>query len=76
MNSESECLNDVGLIGRVDAVLAAAIGAAENVEMLRRVMGRLLKDEATRSAMRHALLENPPEDGAGFLARWVGEGLG
>ena len=47
------------------------IDPGENVEMLRRVMGRLLKDEATRSAMRHALRENAPEDGAGFLADWL-----
>lgn len=52
------------------------IEPAENVEMLRRVMGRLLKDEATRSAMRHALRENPPEDGAEFLADWVTQAAG
>lgn len=42
-----------------------------NVEMLRKVLGRMLKDEATRSAMRHALRENPPEDGAKHLAAWI-----
>lgn len=52
------------------------IDPADNVEMLRKVLGRVLKDEASRSAMRHALRENPPEDGAAVLARWVGEGLG
>lgn len=62
-------LNEVG--GAV--IERDRIEPAENVEMLRRVMGRLLKDEATRSAMRHALRENPPEDGAAFLANWVAE---
>ena len=42
-----------------------------NVEMLRKVLGRLLKDEAQRSSMRRALKENPPEDGAKHLAAWV-----
>ncbi|MEE9404187.1 MAG: UDP-N-acetylglucosamine--N-acetylmuramyl-(pentapeptide) pyrophosphoryl-undecaprenol N-acetylglucosamine transferase [Algisphaera sp.] len=42
-----------------------------NVEMLRKVLGRLLKDEAQRSSMQRALRENPPKDGAKHLAAWV-----
>ena len=44
---------------------------AANVEMLRRTLGRLLKDDARRSSMRHALRENPPPDGADALADWL-----
>ena len=71
---EHQKFNAAPLVDLSGAVVETdRIEPAENVEMLRRVMGRLFKDEATRSHMRHALRENPPEDGAEFLANWVAE---